>query len=403
MQNYEEIFESVESCEMIGDFQEEYVYDVEIDDPTHTFIANDMLVHNSLFVSFKPIIDHCDWQNLLFNKEWLEGVDTPFIILTKKDLEFNNSNHIKTVSNVDELKESLSEPFNLLVIDGDFVKNYDLNDLIKSGDIKSEIQYNWSTEVDFIQGVDHFRYAGYFKKCLDQYAEGYGVENKEDFELERISESMINIAKKKYICHIVHEDGFDYDRLNYIYPKGVELIRSSTPLFAREKIVNIVKYLFSHPDTFNAKELLSLIKNLRKEFELVDIDEICMQTSCNKYEEKVIEDSKLPLDFVSGAHFSVKAGAHYNYLLGENKTFQSKYEFIKSGTKVKYYYCKNNKINPIFAFIRGSYPMEFAPEMDYDEQFLKAILSPINSIIKPLGLPEITKRLSVVMDIFSGL
>ena len=112
MQNYEEIFESVESCEMIGDFQEEYVYDVEIDDPTHTFIANDMLVHNSLFVSFKPIIDHCDWQNLLFNKEWLEGVDTPFIILTKKDLEFNNSNHIKTVSNVDELTRNIKNLHN---------------------------------------------------------------------------------------------------------------------------------------------------------------------------------------------------------------------------------------------------------------------------------------------------
>jgi len=52
--------------------------------------------------------------------------------------------------------------------------------------------------------------------------------------------------------------------------------------------------------------------------------------------------------------------------------------------------------------MRGSFPHEFAPQIDYDEQFAKAILSPINSIIEPLGMPEITKRLSVVMDIFSG-
>ena len=214
---------------------------------------------------------------------------------------------------------------------------------------------------------------------------------------------MINIAKKKYICHIVHEDGFDYDRLNYIYPKGVELIRSSTPLFAREKIVNIVKYLFSHPDTFNSKELMKLIKQLRKEFELVDIDTICMQSSCSNYEIKVIDDKNLPLQFVSGSHFAVKASAHYNYLLSDNKKYQSKYEYIKSGTKVKYYYCKNDSVNPIFAYMRGAYPMEFAPEIDYDLQFMKAILSPINSIVKPLGLPEITKRLSVVVDIFSGI
>jgi hypothetical protein len=57
----------------------------------------------------------------------------------------------------------------------------------------------------------------------------------------------------------------------------------------------------------------------------------------------------------------------------------------------------------MFAYIRGSYPMEFAPPIDYDEQFAKSILSPVNSIIEPLGMPEITKRLSVVMDIFSGM
>jgi hypothetical protein len=59
-------------------------------------------------------------------------------------------------------------------------------------------------------------------------------------------------------------------------------------------------------------------------------------------------------------------------------------------------------MNDVFAYIRGSFPHEIAPEVDYDEQFMKSILSPINSIIEPLGMPEITKRLSVVMDIFSS-
>ena len=80
----------------------------------------------------------------------------------------------------------------------------------------------------------------------------------------------------------------------------------------------------------------------------------------------------------------------------------SGYEFIKSGDKIKYYYCKNSSPNDVFAFIRGNYPIEMAPEIDLDTQFDKSILSPINSIIEPLGLPLITKRLSVVLDIFSG-
>lgn len=358
---------------------------------------------DSIFVSFKPAIDHCDWKDQIFNKEYLNSIDKKTIIITKRtDLKYDNDNIIKIVNKIDDLKESLGLNYDLILADGTFVKDRDLNSLIDSGVFTSEIVWNWSSEPDFIQGIDKIKYAQYFKDKLDYHASKYGVENKEDFELERISESIVNIAKKKYIQHIVHEEGIDYERLNYIYPKGVELVRSSTPAFAREKIVDIVKYLFSHPDTFNIKELLILVKKLRKEFELSDMDDICMQSSVSNYDNKVIDDKKLPLQFVSGAHFAVKSAAHYNYLLSNSKEYQQKYEYIKSGTKIKYYVCKDKSITKMFAYIRGSFPIEFAPEIDYDSQFEKSILSPINSIIEPLGMPQITKRLSVVMDIFGG-
>lgn len=358
---------------------------------------------DSLFVSFEPCIQHCQWQNLVLPH--IEKFQKPFVILeNRQETKTTNKNCLQIFRTVTEFKEFLlkSDVTNI-IIDGYFVKSseilYDkeLQEILKT----KKILWNWSNELDFIQGVDFFRYGGYFKKCLEEYAGSYGVKNREDFELERISESIINIAKKKYIQHIVYEDGIPYDRLTYIFPKGVELVRSSTPAFAREKIVEIVKYLFTHPDDFNIKDLLKLVKNLRKEFELADVDDISMQSSCSNYETKVLQD-KDKLEFVSGAHFAVKSGAYYNLLLHQNKDLQSKYEFIKSGTKIKYYYCKNKKTNDMFAYIRGSYPIEFAPEIDYDEQFMKSILSPINSITEPLKLPEITKRLSVVLDIFGG-
>jgi DNA polymerase elongation subunit (family B) len=355
---------------------------------------------DSIFVSFKPAMDHCDWKNQILNDKVLSTIKRDFIILSQNEINCSNSNLVKCVSNVEDLKSILNEDIKLLIIDGHFVKDRSLNKLLDDGVISQKIVWNWSTEVDFIQGVDKFRYADYFKDCLDSHAAKYGVENKEDFELERISESIISIAKKKYIQHILHEDGIDYERLKYIFPKGVELVRSSTPAFAREKIVDIVKYLFSHPDTFNIKDLLKLVKQLRKEFELADIDDIAMQSSCSNYDSKVINDKTLPLQFVSGAHFAVKSAAHYNYLLSKNKDYQQKYEFVKSGTKIKYYVCKDKSVTDMFAYIRGSYPMEFAPEIDFDEQFSKSILSPINSIIEPLGMPTITQRLSVVLDIF---
>ena len=357
---------------------------------------------DSLFVSFKPAIDHCDWKDLIFNEEYLNNINEKFIVLSKDKLRYDNSNCLGVAHSVDEFTELLKEDYKLVIIDGFYVKDRDLNKIIDGGSITSEIRWNWSNEIDFIQGMDHYRYAGYFKKCLEEYAGSFGVENREDFELERISESIINIAKKKYIQHILFEDGIPYDRMKYIFPKGVELVRSSTPAFARDKIVGIVKYLFSHPDTFNIKDLLKLVKGLRKEFELADIDDICMQSSVSNYDTKVLNDKSLPLQFVSGAHFAVKSAAHHNYLLSKDKDMQQKYEFIKSGVKIKYYCCKDKSITDMFAYTRGSYPIEFAPEIDFSEQFAKSILSPINSIIEPLGMPVITARLSVVMDIFGG-
>jgi len=405
----EYIFEEIEFCEQIGDFENEYVYDIEMDDDTHTFIANDILIHNSIFVGFEPAIESCDWKNLIFNKDYLNKETKKFSIISKTPLniKINNNNYLSEIivsDKVFESDESIRSSFNseVLYIDGSLIKNWDFNKILK--DYKGEVFYNWNNELDFIHGIDKFRYADYFKTCLDNHASAYGIENKQDFELERVSESIINIAKKKYIQHIVYEDGIPYDRLTYIFPKGVELVRSSTPLFARDKIVGIVKYLFEHPDNFNIKELLKLVKNLKKEFDLCvpdRIDEISMQSSCSNYNEKCLND-KEKLDFVSGAHFAVKASGYYNYLLHRNSNLHEKYEFIKSGSKIKYYYVKDKSINDIFAYLRGAYPIEMAPEIDLETQFEKCILSPINSIIEPLGLPLITKRLSVVMDIFGG-
>lgn len=406
----EYFFDDIESCEQIGEFEDEWVYDIEMNDDTHTFIANELLVHNSVFVGFEPAINSCEWKNQLFNSEYLNSVDKPFTILTKSKFKakFSNSNLqsailIDKLDDVTENKIKIAlQKSKVVLIDGEFVKDWNLDKILN--DYPLEVYYNWQRELDFIHGIDKVRFADYFKQCLDDLAASYGVDNKQDFELERVSESIINIAKKKYIQHIVYEDGIPFDRLTYIFPKGVELVRSSTPLFARDKIIGIVKYLFEHPDTFNIKELLKLVKNLRKEFDLCvpdRIDEISMQSSCSKYEEKCL-NHKERLEFVTGAHFAVKASAFYNHLLWKNKDLQYKYEFIKSGTKIKYYYCRDKSINDIFAYIRGSYPIELAPEIDLDTQFEKCILSPINSIIEPLGLPLINKRLSVVMDIFSS-
>lgn len=83
----EYIIEDIESVEQLEDFQDEYAYDIEVDDASHTFIANDILVHNSVYTTYGNLFKcmtpkyqekyadkkaKVDWI-LKFNKEFLDG------------------------------------------------------------------------------------------------------------------------------------------------------------------------------------------------------------------------------------------------------------------------------------------------------------------------------------------
>ena len=60
MIEFEYFFDDIEICECVGCFEDEYVYDIEMLDETHTFIANDILVHNSLYISYENLVKTID-------------------------------------------------------------------------------------------------------------------------------------------------------------------------------------------------------------------------------------------------------------------------------------------------------------------------------------------------------
>jgi len=314
-------FDEIESCEMIGEFEDEYVYDIEVDDETHTFIGNNILVHNSLYISFTPMAQSAGYKG-----------DT----------------------------------------------------------------------LDFILHLDRVIVKKLFTQYLDEYAAKFGVKNIHDFELETINRSALHIQKKNYINNVVYEDGIFYENLSYFYPKGVEIVKSSTPPFVRENIYEFLKYIFANPDNLNIRKILLLVKDLKKQFMMADIEEISMTTSCSNYTTKVIDDVT-DVVTVKGAHFGVKAAALHNYLLNKNSEYKTKYDNIRGG-RIKYYYCNHPK-NNVFAYMRSMHPYEICEKegvkIDYDEQFDLTVLQIVNRFLEPIGLPTINKRLSVLNSIFS--
>jgi hypothetical protein len=258
-------------------------------------------------------------------------------------------------------------------------------------------------ELKFILHVNGLFIKFLFRDMLEEYAKPYGVKNLHDFELETINKSALHIQKKHYINNVVWEDGVFYEDLSHFYPKGVEIVKSSTPLFVRENIWEFIKYLFKNPGNVNIREILKIMKNLKKEFMLANIEDISMTTTCSNYEQKVLDDQGT-IEYVKGAHFSIKAAALHNYLLNKNPEQKTKIDLVRSG-KIKYYYCKHD-MGERFGYMRSFHPTEITTkegvEVDYDEQFAKTFLSIANRFIEPIGLPVINKRLSVLNSIFSS-
>lgn len=252
--------------------------------------------------------------------------------------------------------------------------------------------------MQFIHQVNDFRLSGFFKDCLEEYATKYGVDNVQDFELERVDESVLFLEKKRYVQNVVYEDGYDYDRLSYIYAKGVELIKSSTPIFVREKLSELMKYILDTRNKLSISDLNKKIREMKHMFEMADIEDISSSSGLNNYDKWCINDQS-KFEYELGTPFHVKASIFHNYLLNQNSEYKKKYNLLKSGLKIKYYYCKDRR-NSVFAYDRGSFPKEFAPPIDIDTQFEKTILNIVNMFTNALGLPELNARLTFRLSIF---
>ena len=80
----------------------------------------------------------------------------------------------------------------------------------------------------------------------------------------------------------------------------------------------------------------------------------------------------------------IRAAATYNSILKKNKKLLNKYDLIKHGDKILWYYTvvKNNSTDQnVFGFVEDMFPEEFAPEYNYELNFEKMILQQFNRII----------------------
>lgn len=271
---------------------------------------------------------------------------------------------------------------------------------VKNKNDENETVVRTDSFKDFILGIYDLFLKGYLNKCFEIYAKNCGTTNGQDFELENICDSGIWLAKKKYVINLAWKDpGINIENLTNITAKGVEIVQSSSSKFVRDTLKNLLKHIFTKKKDFNVAEFAGILKKYKEEYKLKNLEDIAASSSIGDYEKHVLMDKeKLVLE--KGCPIHVRAAAIYNNKLFNSK-YKKKYQPIRSGEKVKYYFVKtNNPEENVFAFISGSFPVEFAPQIDYDLQFAKNIVQPINRFVEAMGYSPVSAQLVVSTQLF---
>jgi hypothetical protein len=206
-------------------------------------------------------------------------------------------------------------------------------------------------------------------------------------ELEELCYSVLWVAKKKYIKNSLYSKKTVHQSLKEIKIKGLELNQSSTPLFVRKKLKDVVYHIMGGEATI--KSIIDMMSVIKDEFKVVPIEMISKYERISNYEKTVINDTS-GIELASGAKPHIKGAAMYNYMI-KNSKYASKYERIRSGDRVHFYYTDTDIGS--FSFLSGSCPIEIAPPINIDEQFDSVFLGALNNILKVLDMPKVTPDL----------
>jgi DNA polymerase elongation subunit (family B) len=211
-------------------------------------------------------------------------------------------------------------------------------------------------------------------KDLAKYMHAY--KNKMVMEREVIADLGIWTAKKRYILNVHNSEG-----VSFTEPKlkimGIEAIKSSTPAICRDALKNIFKVIMTGSEDKTRKAISDFEDYFHKQPpENVSfprgVSDIVKWRDGNGYKTRV------PIH--------VRGAIMYNVGL-EQKSLK-RYSPVRNGDKIKFCYLKMpNPIKENVISFPDYLPVEFGLEkyVDYDKQFQKTFIDPIEPILKAIG------------------
>jgi len=227
------------------------------------------------------------------------------------------------------------------------------------------------------------------KNTIDDFAYELNAHNKDVIGAEReiIADAGVFSAKKKYFARVRDSEGTRYpDDDPYIKVMGLEIIKSSTPKWAKKYLKEAIPHILDKDEA----ELQKWVQSIKQEYIKAPLIDISHGGGVSNLNYNLQTDKGIPIG-------SRAALIHNKYIKDSGN--QELYTEIYAGDKCKrLFLIEPNPLNSnIVAFTNDAFIKEIKGYIDYDTNFEKTFLNPLNLMIESLKW-DMNKETEVLDD-----
>lgn len=186
------------------------------------------------------------------------------------------------------------------------------------------------------------------------------------------------LQKKRYILNVHNNEGVQYAEPK-IKVMGIEAVKSSTPEVCRDAMKQMFKIIVSGDE----RKTQDAIAAFKKHFQSLSPDKIAFPRGVSDITSYADKNQI----FSKGTPIHSRGALLYNYYV-KKENLAKRYRLIQNGDKIKFIYLNKRNVmrQNVISFPDDKLPDELGLNkyIDYDLQFQKTFLDPLDIILKSI-------------------
>jgi DNA polymerase elongation subunit (family B) len=217
------------------------------------------------------------------------------------------------------------------------------------------------------------------------------------FKRETVCDTALFIEKKRYVAHVLDDEGLQTDKFKYV---GVSVVTTSVPKKLKPFIKTVAENMLR---TKSLNETNKVYAKVYEDYKALNVEDIATTRGISDYDSYANECDGLRV--VKGMPVHVKSAYYYNMML-DQFNIADKYEKVASGDKIKWYYCLPNRFKIETMAYKEYLPAEIKEcfPIDTETMFEKVIGSAVNILYTAANWPVSTpnnQQTTNLLDLFS--